>query len=107
MDMGVIYTFKSHYGRFPMQSLISDVEEADALARSVWVLDAVNWIGLAAKKIKAETVEKSFAEAGFVESDVADNLEEANENKLLQYLISSEEKKFPMIQRTVFRVMTI
>jgi hypothetical protein len=25
MDVGVIYTFKSHYGRFPMQSLISNV----------------------------------------------------------------------------------
>jgi hypothetical protein len=66
-----------------MQSLISDVEETDrsyALARSVWVLDAVNWIRLAVKEIKAETVKKSFAKAGFRESDVADNLEEENEN---------------------------
>jgi hypothetical protein len=30
-----------------------------ALARSVSVLDAVNWMGLAVKKIKAETVKKS------------------------------------------------
>jgi hypothetical protein len=83
MDMGVIYTFKSHYRRFLMQSLISNVEEADssyALARSVLVLDAVNWIGLAVKKIKAETVKKCFAKAGFGESDVADNLEEVSEN---------------------------
>jgi hypothetical protein len=39
-----------------MQSLIFNVEEADssyALARSVSVLDVVNWIGLAVKKIKA------------------------------------------------------
>jgi hypothetical protein len=35
---------------------------------------------LAAKKIKAETAKKCFAEAGFGESDVADNLEEASEN---------------------------
>jgi hypothetical protein len=33
----------------------------------------VNWIELAVKKIKAETVKKSFAKAGFGESDVADN----------------------------------
>jgi hypothetical protein len=42
--------------------LILIVEEADssyALARSVSVLDAVNWIRLAVKKIKAETVKKS------------------------------------------------
>jgi hypothetical protein len=66
-----------------MQSLISNVEEDDSsytLARSVSVLDAVNWIGLAVKKIKAETVKKCFAKAGFGVSDVADNLEEASEN---------------------------
>jgi hypothetical protein len=83
MDMVVIYTFKSHYARFPMRYLISDVEAADssyAIARSVSVLDAVNWIGLALKKSEAETVKKSFAKAGFGERDVADNLEEANEN---------------------------
>jgi hypothetical protein len=51
MDMGVIYTFKSHYRRFLMRSLILNVEGADssyALARSVSVLDAVNWIVLIA-----------------------------------------------------------
>jgi hypothetical protein len=53
MDMGVIYKFKSHYRRFVMQSLISNVEEVDisyALARSASVVDAVNLIGLAVKK---------------------------------------------------------
>lgn len=63
MDMGVIYTFKSHYRRLLMQSLITNIKEADssyALARSVSVLDAVNWIGLAVKRIKAETVKKVF-----------------------------------------------
>jgi hypothetical protein len=63
MDMGVIYTFKLHYRRFLMQSLISNIEEADssyALAKSVLVLDAVNWIGLAVMKIKAETIKKVF-----------------------------------------------
>jgi hypothetical protein len=84
MDMGVIYTLKSHHRRFLMQPLISNVEEADssyALARSVSVLDNwLNWFGLAVKKIKTETVTKCFAKAGFVESDVTDNLEEANVN---------------------------
>jgi hypothetical protein len=78
MDMGVIYTSKSQCGRFLMRSLISNIKEADgsyALARSVSVLDAVNWSGLAVKKIKAETIKKCFAKSGFGESDVADNLE--------------------------------
>jgi hypothetical protein len=42
-----------------MQSLISNIDEADisyALARSVSVLEAVNWIGLAVKKIRAEAL---------------------------------------------------
>jgi hypothetical protein len=30
MDMGVIYTFKLHYRQFLMQSLISNLEEADS-----------------------------------------------------------------------------
>jgi hypothetical protein len=66
-----------------MHSLISNTEEADSsytLARSISVLDAVNWTGLAVKKIKAETVKRCFAKAGFGESDVADNLEEGSEN---------------------------
>jgi hypothetical protein len=83
LDVDVIYTFKSHYRRFLMQSLISNVEEADSsytLARSVLGMDAVNWIGLAVKKIKAETVKKCFAKDGFGKSDMADNLEEASEH---------------------------
>jgi hypothetical protein len=83
MDMGVIYTFKSHNRRFLLQSLISNLEEADSscvLERSVSVLDAVNWIGLAVKKTEVETVKKCLAKAGFGESDVSDNLEEARGN---------------------------
>jgi hypothetical protein len=50
-----------------MQSMILNVEEADssyALARSVSVLDAVNWIGLAVKTIKAETVKSVLLQLG-------------------------------------------
>jgi hypothetical protein len=45
-------------------------------------VDGVNWIELAVKKIKAETVKKKkcFDKTGFGESDVADNLEKASEN---------------------------
>jgi ADP-dependent phosphofructokinase/glucokinase len=83
MDMDVIYTFKSHYRRFLTLSLILNVEEANssyALARSVSVLNGVNLIVLAVKKIKEETVKKCSANAGFGESDVSDNLEELSEN---------------------------
>jgi hypothetical protein len=109
MDMGGIYVFKSHYRRFLMQSLSSNVDEADssyALARSVLVLDAVNWIGLAVKKIKGETVKKCFAKAGFGESDLGDNFRRRVKT-LLQHLISAEENNFPGIQRSLSGVMTM
>jgi ADP-dependent phosphofructokinase/glucokinase len=60
-----------------------NVEEADssyALARSVSVLEAVNWMALAVNKIKAGTVKKCFAKVRFGESEVADNMEEVSEN---------------------------
>jgi hypothetical protein len=53
-----------------MQSLILNADKADssyALAKFISVLDVVNWIGLAVKKIKAETLKKYFAKAGFGE----------------------------------------
>jgi hypothetical protein len=107
MHMGVIYTFKLHHRQFLMQSLISNIEEADSsytLARSVLVLDAANWIGLAVKKIKAETVKKCFANAGFGESDVADNLGEASENiAAISNLCRGKELSCDT-KRTLFRV---
>jgi hypothetical protein len=83
MDMGVIY--KIQIALQPIPDAIFDFEcrEADssyALAKSASVLDAVNWVGLAVKKIKAETVKKCFAKARFGENYVADNLEEASKN---------------------------
>jgi hypothetical protein len=33
MDMGVIYTFKSHFRRFLMQSLILNIEEALCISK--------------------------------------------------------------------------
>jgi hypothetical protein len=67
MDVGVIYAFKLQYRRFLIQSLILNVEEANssyALARSVSLLDAVNWIKLAVKKIKTKTVKSVLLKLG-------------------------------------------
>jgi hypothetical protein len=92
-----------------MQSLGSNVEEADssyALARSVSVLDAVNWIGLAVKKIKAETVKKCSTKVGFGKV-MWQIILRRRVKTLLQYLISAEQNNFPVIQRTLFGVMAI
>jgi hypothetical protein len=74
-----------------------EANSSNALAKSVSVLDTVNWIGLAVKKTKAETVKRCSVKAGIEESDVGNNLEEASET-LLQYLISAEEKNLPVIK---------
>jgi hypothetical protein len=105
VDVGVIYTLKSHYRRFLIQSLIWNVEEADssyALARSASVPDAVNWIGLAVKKIKRSVLLKPGL--GKVMWQI---IWRRRVKTLLQYLISAEEKNFTVIQRTLFGVMTI
>jgi hypothetical protein len=108
MDMGVIYTFKLNYRRFLCSFFISNVDEADssyALERSVSVLDAVNWIGLAVKQIKAETVKKCLLKLGLGEN-VADNLEEASEN-IAAISNLCQGKELSCDARTLFRVMTI
>jgi hypothetical protein len=56
----------------------------------------VNWIGLAVKKIKAETVTKCFAEAGFGKV-MWQIIWRRRMKTLLQYLISAKENTFPVI----------
>jgi hypothetical protein len=58
------------------------------------------------KKIKAETVKKRFAKAGFGKV-VWQIIWMRRMKTLVQYLISAEEKNFPVIQRTLFGVMMI
>lgn len=60
MDQGVIYTFKSYYRKFLLQSLLCKMDNcssAHQLAKSISVLDAVNWIALACDNVKAECVQ--------------------------------------------------
>jgi hypothetical protein len=71
------------------------VNSSHELARSVLVLDVANSIGLAVKKIKAETVKKCFAKAAFWKSDVADNLEEASKNTASISKLCRGKKTFP------------
>ena len=68
MDQGVIYTLKSFYRKFVLQSLVAKIStcsNVSELAKQVNVLDAVNWIHQAKKKILPETVMKCFVKAGF------------------------------------------
>jgi len=72
MDQGVIYTFKSYYRKFLLQSLLCKMDNcssAHQLAKSISVLDAVNWIALACDNVKAECVQNCFHKAGFLSNE--------------------------------------
>lgn len=84
MDQGVIYTFKSHYRRSLLQSLIpkiSSCKTVNEVAKSVTILDAIYWTHAAVQKTQADTVSKCFIKAGF-QDDISsqDNFNEASEN---------------------------
>lgn len=70
LDQGVIQAFKQHYRKMQMRKLVSQMSEASVssvshLAKSLNVLDAVNWTSMAVKKVMCSTVKKCFAKAGF------------------------------------------
>ncbi|KAL4152706.1 hypothetical protein QTP88_000539 [Uroleucon formosanum] len=72
MDQEVIYTFKSYYRKFLLQSLLCKMDNcssAHQLAKSISVLDAVNWIALACDNVKAECVQNCFHKAGFLSNE--------------------------------------
>lgn len=69
MDQGVIYTFKSYYRKFMLQSLVCKIDSSTSvhqLATSITVLDAVNWISLSCNSLKNECVQNCFRKAGFL-----------------------------------------
>jgi hypothetical protein len=57
------------------------------------------------EEIKGETVKECFVKAGF--GKVTWQILWRRVETLLQYVISAEEKNFPVIQRTLFGVMTL
>lgn len=83
MDQGVIYTLKSFYRKFVLQSLVAKINtctNVSQLVKQINVLDAVNWIHQAKKKILPETVKKCFLKAGFPAQASADTQDVTVEN---------------------------
>lgn len=83
MDQGVIYTLKSFYRKFVLQSLVAKINTStnvSQLVKQINVLDAVNWIHQAKKKILPETVKKCFLKAGFPAQASADTQDATVEN---------------------------
>ncbi len=85
MDQGVIFTFKSHYRRLLLQSLIPKLNACvsiNELAKEISVLDAIQWTATAIKRIQRSTIEKCFLKAGFPTDNSISNstVEEASDN---------------------------
>src|SRR5215510_291603 len=83
IDQGIIYTLKSFYRKFVLQSLVAKIKTCTSvsqLVKQINVLDAVNWIDQAKKKILPETVKKCFLKAGFPAHASADTQDVTVEN---------------------------
>lgn len=83
IDQGIIYTLKSFYRKFVLQSLVAKINtctNVSQLVKQINVLDAVNWIHQAKKKILPETVKKCFLKAGFPAHASADTQDVTVEN---------------------------
>jgi len=68
IDQGVIKNLKAWYRKFLIQTLLTKVDESQnvsELSKRITVLDAINWIAQACKKIFPKTIREYFAEAGF------------------------------------------
>src|SRR5215470_2623208 len=90
IDQGIIYTLKSFYRKFVLQSLVAKMNTCTSvsqLVKQINVLVAVNWIHQAKKKILPERVKKCFLKAGFPAHASADTQDVTVEN-YRQFLIS-------------------
>lgn len=71
VDRGIVYSFKVHYRKMVLQSLLASMEDdgsasnVDELPNKINALDAVNWLTKSVNSIKPDTVKKCFAKAGF------------------------------------------
>lgn len=91
LDQGVIRSFKLSYrGLFlrHILSMASSCENSDQLAKSVNVLNAVQWIRSAINSVSQDCVKKCFEKAGFVVTvPIKRNLNLIEESKDLSQLI--------------------
>ena len=68
MDQGVIYCLKKHYRRRLIRRLLACMQTVGSvteLAKSITVLDAINFLSKAVQDVSSETVQKCFSKAGF------------------------------------------
>lgn len=87
LDQGIIHSFKVHYRKVLMRSIVSSIDERlrsnimnteEDFSRKITVLDSLGWIREAWDAVRIETIQNCFATCGFpVETviEVQDSLE--------------------------------
>jgi hypothetical protein len=68
LDQGIIQEFKCHYRRRMLRSILSKLDDGQAsedVAKSISVLDAINWIKGSVAAVATSTVVKCFGSCGF------------------------------------------
>lgn len=93
LDLGIIRSFKVGYRKLLLRHVLSQIsscKSSEELAKSVSVLDAINWTTAALKKVEPGSVLKCFKKAGFTSSTIEEivvqsdsvTISEANEKEL-------------------------
>lgn len=82
LDGGIIRSVKANARKLQIMSLLLDMDSGkhvSELAKSLTILDAMNFISKSWKLVKLETIRKCFHNSGFVKNPVSHELQELNE----------------------------
>lgn len=90
LDAGIIANMKVHYKKLMLQNLLLEMEGSDsvtALTKKITVLDAINLLKVACKRISNSTIIKCFLNTGFLFEDDEQNEVDETEAQMIGNLI--------------------
>ena len=80
LDLGIINNFKIHYRQLFLRYVISKIDEASDVVKSVNLLSAIRWVALAWSQVTADTISKCFRKAGILDTDLDVICRDADDN---------------------------
>jgi hypothetical protein len=87
LDQGIIQNFKIIYRQMILRRILSQIDvvkDADELAKSITVLDALMWIKQSVKQITGSYVTKCFKKSGFILENLSVDLDNTDlENEII------------------------
>ena len=73
VDLGIIKNFKVHYRKRLLYHILMKIDTcstAHDIIKSVTILDAIRWVGLAWEKVSPETIQKCFRKVGILSTNL-------------------------------------